>query len=77
MAQTTNTSDNSSMGVVLGILIAVLLVVGGFFFLKSQGVVGDGTTTANIEAPDVTVNNAEPAAGTEAAPAPANPAPAQ
>ena len=74
MAQTTN--DNSGMGVVLGIVIAVLLVVGGFFFLRSQGVVGEGATTANIEAPDVTVNTTEPAAGTE--PEPANPAaPAQ
>lgn len=68
MAQTTN--DNSGMGVVLGILIAVLIVIGGFFFLKSQGVVEDGgTTTATIEAPDVNINAAEPAAG-DAAPSP-------
>lgn len=64
MVQTTNTSDNSGMGVVLGILIAVLLVVGGFFFLRSQGMIETGTATANIEAPDVTINNTEPAAGT-------------
>jgi hypothetical protein len=81
MAQAPNTvppSDNSGMGVVLGILIAVLLVVGGFFFLRAQGVIEPGTSTAtNIEAPDVTINTTEPAAGTEAAPAPANTAPAQ
>ncbi len=60
----TQTNDNSGMGVILGILVAVLLVVGGFFFLKSQGVIGAGrTTTANIEAPDVTINVPEPAAG--------------
>lgn len=76
MAQSPNTSDNSGMGVVLGILIAVLLVVGGFFFLRSQGMVGEGATTAtNIEAPDATINTTEPAAGTGTdagtAPAPA------
>ena len=77
MAQAPDTSDNSGMGVVLGILLAVLIVVGGFFFLRSQGMMGDGTSTANIEAPDVTINTTEPAAGTEPAPAPANPAPAR
>lgn len=80
MVQNPNTvpaSDNSGMGVVLGILLAVLIVVGGFFFLRSQGVIETGTTTANIEAPDVTINTTEPAAGTESAPAPANTAPAQ
>lgn len=76
MAQATNASDNSGMGVVLGILIAVLLVVGGFFFLRSQGVIETGTTTANIEAPDVTINNTEPAGGEPMGNAPAaNPAP--
>ena len=74
MVQTTNTSDNSGMGVILGILLAVLIVVGGYFFLRSEGSIpGDGTsTTANIEAPDVTINeapDAEPSAGS-AAPAP-------
>lgn len=75
MTQTTN--DNSGMGVILGILVAVLLVVGGFFFLKSQGVIGAGsTTTANIEAPDVTVNTTEPAGGEPSGDAPSS-APAQ
>lgn len=80
MAQNPNNvppSDNSGMGVILGILITVLLVVGGFFFLRSQGVVEGGTPTANIEGPDVTINTTEPAAGTEPAPAPQNTAPAQ
>lgn len=69
MAQTQN-SDNSGMGVVLGIVIAVLIAVGGYFFLQSQGMIGGNadTTTVNIEAPSLT----EPAAGnSEPAPTPA------
>ena len=68
-------SDNSGMGVILGILLAVLIVVGGYFFLKSEGTLPDNATTANIEAPDVTINTAEPAAGEPAGNTPA-PAPA-
>lgn len=69
-------SDNSGMGVVLGILLAVLIVVGGYFFLKNEGTLPDNNaTTANIEAPDVTINNSEPAAGEPAGNTPA-PAPA-
>jgi len=63
-------SDNSGMGVVLGVIIAVLIAVGGYFFMQSQGMIGSpaDTTTVNIEAPSA----AEPAAGTpEPAPAPA------
>ena len=71
MAQTTNTSDNSGMGVVLGILLAVLIVVGGYFFLRSEGALPQGSTTANIEAPDVTINTTEPAAGEPAGNVPA------
>ena len=65
------TNDNSGMGVILGILIAVVLAVGGYFFVKKEGGL-DGskttTTTTNIELPDV---NIEPASGDKA---PANPA---
>ena len=69
-------SDNSGMGVILGILLAVLIVVGGYFFLKNEGTLpGTNATTATIEAPDVTINNAEPAAGEPAGNTPA-PAPA-
>lgn len=75
MAQTTN--DNSGMGVVLGVILAVLIVVGGFFFLRSEGMVdtSTGTTTAGMQSPDVTINNTEPASGEPMGEAPApNPA---
>lgn len=47
-------SDNSGMGVIVGILIAVVLIVGGYFFLKNEGCSVGGSTT-NIEMPDVKV----------------------
>jgi hypothetical protein len=56
-------TDNSGMGVVLGILIAVLLAVGAYFFIQSRG--GVGGTTTNIDLPDVNVE-------APAAPAPVN-----
>lgn len=52
----TQTTDNSGTGVILGILITVLLVVGGYFFLKSNGDIGNKTTTTNIEMPDVKID---------------------
>lgn len=62
MAQT---NDNSGMGVVLGILIAVVFAVGGYFFVKKEGGLNspNTTTTTNIEMPDV---NIEPASGDKA-----------
>lgn len=62
MAQT---SDNSGMGVVLGILIAVVLAVGAYFFIQNQGGLGGSTSTTNIEMPDVSI---EPASGGSPAP---------
>ncbi len=73
MAQTTNTSDNSGMGVIAGILIAVLLVVGGYFFIQGRDTAGTGRDVAvNIETP----SNAEPAAGNAAPQTPTSNAPA-
>jgi hypothetical protein len=65
MAQQT---DNSGVGVILGILVAVLLVVGGYFFIKNEGGVAPATNeVTNIDLPDVNVDapdaaNTEPAA---------------
>lgn len=58
MAQQPN--DNSGTGVILGILVAALIAVGGYYFLKSEGAIDGAGTTANIEMPDV---NIAPAAG--------------
>lgn len=56
--------DKSGASVVLGMMVAVLVVVGAYFFLKSQGIIATGgLTTANIEAPDTAINATEPAAG--------------
>lgn len=61
MAQT---NDNSGMGVVLGILIAVVLAVGGYFFVKKEGGLDKtASSTTNIEMPDI---NIEPAGGDKA-----------
>lgn len=51
----TQTTDNSGTGVILGILVTVMLVVGGYFFLKSNGEL-DRTNTTNIELPDVKID---------------------
>lgn len=66
MAQT---SDNSGMGVVLGILIAVVLAIAAYFFIQNQGGIGGGSTTnVSVEAPAAGGNDTAPAAG-DAAPA--------
>ena len=58
-------SDNSGMGVIAGVLIAVVLMVGGYMFLANQGTV-DAPPQTNIEMPDdVDINLPEPAAGDE------------
>lgn len=50
-------NDNSGMGVILGILVAVAIAIGGYYFLKSEGQIGDGSMdVTNIEMPDVNVN---------------------
>lgn len=48
-------NDNSGTGVVLGILIAVILIAGGYFFLKSEGQVPGEANMTNIEMPDVNI----------------------
>ncbi len=68
MAQTTN-NDSSGTGVILGVLLAILIGVGAYFFMKQEGgMPGTETTNVTIEAPDVA-----PSAG-DTAPAP-SPAP--
>ncbi len=70
MAQQT-TSDNSGMGVVLGILLAIVVAVGAYFFMR-------GNDAGNIEPAagnEAIVNTTEPAPA-EDAPAPV-PAPAR
>ena len=64
-------NDNSGTGVILGILIAVIIAVGGYYFLKSEGGIDVAGDTTTIEMPDV---NVAPAAGDAA---PAEQAPAQ
>ena len=53
-------NDNSGTAVILGILVAVLIAVGGYYFLKSEGGINMAGDTTNIEMPDV---NVAPAAG--------------
>lgn len=62
MAQTAN--DNSGMGVILGVILAVVIAIGAYFFIKSEGGL-DGTQTTNIEMPDVNIDAPEvaPSAG--------------
>jgi len=59
-------SDNSGMGVVLGIILAVVLALAAYFFM----VRGDGGNDTNIDLPDVNVS--APATGGNG---PATPAP--
>lgn len=62
-----NNNDNSGVGVVLGILLAVIIAVGAYFFIKNEdGMPGTETTNVNIEAPDVA-----PSGGDNNSPAPA------
>jgi hypothetical protein len=62
-----NTNDNSGVGVVLGILLAVIIAVGAYFFIKNEGAIpGSETTNVTIEAPQVA-----PSAGDAPEPAPA------
>ena len=58
-------SDNSGMGVILGILLAIVLAVAAYFFFTQDG--GNSSTT-NIDLPDVNVSApATPGAGNGAA----------
>ena len=53
MAQTAN-NDNSGVGVVLGIVLAVVIAIGAYFFFKNEGALpGTETTNISVEAPDV------------------------
>jgi hypothetical protein len=54
-----NNTDNSGTGVILGIILAIAVAIGAYYFIKSEGGL-DGTNTTNIELPDV---NIAPAAG--------------
>jgi hypothetical protein len=45
-----NNNDNSGLGVALGILLAVIIVVGGYFFIDNNSVDRSGPT---INMPDV------------------------
>jgi len=61
-------TDNSGVGVILGILVAVVLVVGAYFFLKSEGAISPSADqVTNIKMPDINIDapdvpNMEPAA---------------
>lgn len=61
-------NDNSGTGVILGILVAVLIAIGGYYFLRSEGDLDVAGETTNIEMPDV---NVAPAAGDQAEEQPA------
>ena len=61
MAQNT-TNDSSGMGVVLGILLAVVVAIGAYFFIANR----DGATGLEPAAGDTTVNIAPGDAGTDA-----------
>ena len=70
MAQT---NDNSGIGVILGVILAIVIAIGAYFFIKSEGGL-EGAQTTNIELPDVNVDAPEvaPSAGdNDGAPAPA------
>ena len=73
MAQTTN-NDNSGTAVVLGILLAVIIAIGAYFFMKNEtGLPGTETTNISVEAPDVA-----PSAGNNTVDdVPTTPSPAQ
>lgn len=63
--------DRSGMGVILGIFIAVLLVIGGYFMIQAGNTDNAGVTanTASPVMPDE--STAEPAAGNDISPTPA------
>lgn len=49
-------NDNSGMGVVLGILLAVVVIVGAYFFFQSNGTPNALEPAAGIEAPNVNID---------------------
>jgi hypothetical protein len=65
MAQTNN-DNNSGMGVVLGVFVAVLVIIGAYFAFNGNTTNGDyGHTTTT---PDVNINTAPPATPNTPAP---------
>lgn len=79
--------ESSGMGVMLGILLAVVIAIGGYFFMQNRNVdnaalePAAGNTTVNVETPD-TISAAptpmDSTADDTAAPAPGgNPASSQ
>jgi hypothetical protein len=54
-------NDNSGVGVILGVLLTLVILAGGYFFLKNEGASLDGgERVTNIEMPDVDVNVPKP-----------------
>lgn len=55
-------SENSGMGVVLGVLLAIVLAIGAYFIIaNNNGDVGVGAPRSSVEMPDVNINNPPPA----------------
>jgi len=73
-------SDNSTVGMVMGILLTVALLVGGFYYYNNSGMSHTDVHTTNVfpAAPAApSVNITTPAAPAAPAPPAAYPAPAQ
>lgn len=73
MVQNQPTTDNSGMGVVLGILLAVVIVVGAFFFLRGGDDLPSAEPAAGMDTPATSGMDSP----SDTYPATPSPAPAQ
>lgn len=62
-----NNTDNSSTGVILGIILAVAIAIGAYYFIKSEGGMKGGDTT-NIVMPETKAPDVAPSSGSSTTP---------